>query len=420
MPSNDPNPTIAFLTEVDARAYNGVSIFDMGPGAVTGPAQDYFEDALNFLNGRGSPATWDLDSNIKVVGSGAGTWSMGLDADDRVYIENSLESFTLAPGSGREAYGFTPLGILTSGGVGPFRITASGDWVRGNVENSHMDLDTVLKAGQFFVPSIAFRAQDVITMLRGQALVDADSADRFLNLDQQINAAYDNGVGGQRYRWGVDEVGHVWLAADSATATPPDGAGVWTSDDLQLWLGFDGTEVTQTLADAATGTNLEYIEATYPCQGVLVPSRPMRRPSVYRFEEKTNTARLTSGEIASNKVMGWHSWIVEWYLDGPQDCRDLSTHWLNALVARAPKGVRWAVYQVWGDPRRLRFDVEVRTTQATVVPAYDVLGTSELDGYRGRIRGRRSIGDSAKKANRWPQSIRMRIPMTTTIEAAEE
>ena len=417
MPSNDPSPPIALLTEVDGRAYRGAPLFDMGGGGVvSGPAADYFEDALNFLNGRCSQSTRDLESRLNVI-KGVATWSVYIDGDDKVVIENTGGAFTITVGSlNPAAFGFPNVPYSSAFVLGTNRITADVDWVRGNVQNAHLAIND---GATDQLPDVAYRAQDVVTMVRGQALTDADSANKSINLEQQINTAYD--IASRRYRWGLNAIGHVWLAADSTTATAPDGAGVWLNNDLQLLLGFDGTEVTQTVADAATGTSLEYIEATYPCQAAIMPTRPLRRPITHRFDEKTNTARLTSGEIASNKVMGFDSAVIEWWLDGPADCRDLSTHWLNAVIPRAAKGVRWALYQVWGDPRRVRFDVAVRTTQAaTVTPAYDLLATAELNGRRGRIRGRRSISDSAKKANKWPGSLLRRIPMTTILEDAED
>ncbi len=425
MPSLDPSPQIALLTEVDARTYRGASLFDMGGGGiVTGPASDYFEDALNFLNGRCSSTGLDLDAEVKSV-KGA-TWSIYLNADDRVVIEDTAAPWSLNATGGREAFGFDggglaipSIAVVVALGI-TNRVTAGADWVRGNVENKHLVIADGGGIGN--VPSAPYRAQDVITMLRSSALVDADSADSAANLETQTTAVYG---GGGAYRWGLNATGHAWLAASGAfAAVIPDGAGVWLNDDLQAWLGFRGDEATQTLADATTGGDLKYIEATYPCEGAIMPSRPLRRPITHRYDETTNTARLTSGEIASNKVMGFASASVEWWLDGPADCRDLSAHWLNAVIPRAAKGVRWALYQVWGDPRRVRHTVEARTTgligSEVVTPEYDLLATAELDGRRGRIRGRRSIADSAKKANKWPGSLLRRIPMTTILENAED
>jgi len=426
MPSLDPSPPIALLTEVDARAWRGVELMLMAGGVgpkLLGPATDYFEDALNFLNGRCSSPGADLDALVKTV-KGA-TWSIYLNGDDRVVIEDTSGIFILKPGGGREAFGFanSAVGDITSAlvGAGPIRrITASADWVRGNVENKHL----IIKDGGGAtdnIPYHAYRAQDVVTMLRASTLVDADSTDAAANLESQTVAAY--GAPGQ-YRWGLNADGHVWLASLGFPSTEPNGVGVWRVSDFQEWLGFDGTETTQTLADATTGDDLKFIEAMHPCEGAIMPSRPLMRPVTHRYDETTNTARLTSGEIASNKVMGFESVSVEWWIDGPADSRDLSTHWLNAVVPRAAKGVRWTLYQVWGDSRRVRHTVEARTTglvgSEVVTPAYDLLATAELDGRRGRIRGRRGISDKAKKANKWPGSLLRRIPMTTILENAED
>lgn len=423
MPSNDPSPPIAFLTEVDARSYNGVTLFNMSAGgAVAGPAQDFFEDALNFLNGRCSPAGLDLDATIKTIGAAqvppsAGVWTIFLNADDKVVIENDTDAFDLDVGGGREAFGFPATGVLSSaaGGSGQ-RIIAANNWVRGNVQNAHLIVnETATAVPTFNVPDIAYRAQDVITMLRSITLADADGDDRGLNLTVSTQGVY-GATGG--YRWGLNAIGHAWLAVDGSRGTAPDASG-FLFDDFQLWLGFKGDETLQIVADATTGTNLEFIEATYPCQGAIMPSRPMIRRTD-RVEETTHAVRLTSGELASNKVMDWHTHVIEWWLDGPADCRDLSSHWLNAVIPRAPKAVRWALYQVWGDPRRARFDADVRTDTAGTVEEFDLLGTAELDGYRGRIRGRRSMGDSAQKTIRWPSPLRRRVRMTTILEDAED
>ena len=411
MPTNDPAPTFAYLTEVDARAWSG-SIFDMsGGGLVALPTQDFWEDALNLLNGRCSAATHDLDARVKIIKGG--TWTIYLNGSDRVVIEDTAGAFTLNAGFGEAAYGFPNAPYASAVVAGPTnQIIADAEWVRGNVQNAHLALDD---GAVGLIPDVAFRSQDVITMLRSTTLADADGDDRVTNLEVQTNAAYGSAQG---YRWGINATGFAWLAVDSASGTAPDASG-FLNDDLQRFLGFKGDETTQVIADASTGTSLEVIEATYPCEGAIVPSRPLNRITA-RFDETTNTARLTSREIASNKVMDYNSWVVEWWLDGPADCIDLSTHWINSLVRRAQKGNRWALYQVWGDPRRAIFTADVRTDTSGTVDAFSLLSTAELDGYRGRIRGRRSINDTAQKANRWPSRLRRRIPMGTIIEAAED
>ena len=141
MPSNDPSPPIALLTEVDGRAYRGAPLFDMNAGGVvSGPAADYFEDAINFLNGRCSSTGLDLDAMVKSI-KGA-TWSIYLNADDRVVIEDTAAAWSLKAGGGREAFGFDAGGLAIPSALvgGTNRVTAGADWVRGNVENKHLIL----------------------------------------------------------------------------------------------------------------------------------------------------------------------------------------------------------------------------------------------------------------------------------------
>jgi len=409
MPANDVSPPFAWLSEVDASGWTG-TVMDFGGGTVlTLPTdQSFWEDGISFACGRGSEVPTSLPKELTTTGGAQ--WNIYIDTDDLVTIENDTAAFTLTAGSGEEAYGFTASASSTPIGGGIHQLKAQTNWVRGVVTNAGLELDD--GGGAFTVPTIGYQAQDVVIMFR-DSITDADSGDRLSNLQYSLNNLLDNAS--RRYRCGINDDGFFFFSWDSPATN--FHADVFANSDFQRWLGFDGTE-TDVASVGHTGT-VRTLTANLPCAGWMGATRPLRGYPTAMFDEETNTIRLTSGELASTQVMTWRAWSVPWMLDGPKDERDLSNHFLREFMPRVQKGARLALYQVWGDSRRARYTADVRTDASGTVPEYDLLGTAELDGRRGRIRGRRGKADKSKQMLKWPGRLERRIPMTTIIEAAE-
>jgi len=417
MPSNDDAPTFALLSEVDSNAWSG-TVMDIIAGAggeVNIPtSQEYWEDGISFLNGRGSDVNWDMDGDLQVQVTAAGGAAMNvfIDTDDLVTI-TCTSAFTLAAGFGEEAFGFPSAPYNSTNILGVHTLKAPDDWVRGTTTFSHLNITEGINV--YNVPSIGYKSQDIVTLFRASTLTDADAGDALNNMQDQINDVGDNLT--RRFRLGINDNGKVFIAWPSGTGIASFDADAFANDDFQRWMGYDGTEVATFYAGFGYGIWL--LEANNYCAGAMIPSRPIQK-SILRFTEETNTIALTSGDIASNKVSDWASIEINWRLDGPADCIDLSSHFVNEFVPRNQKGKKLNYYPVWGDPRRARNSADVRTFNAVSTPEYDLLGTSELDGYRGRFRGRRDIGDPSKKNLKWPGALRRRLPMSTFIRAVED
>ncbi len=420
MPCNDPSPTIAWAAEVDARGWLGQTVMDLGGGQIMNlpVGTNYYEDGINFTCGRGSQVGHSLNEQLQTkIAAGAGLvpGDVFLDVDDKIVLQFQA-AFTLnVPGDGEDAYGWPtaggPYASVPIGG-GLHEVRAPSEWQRGNIKNQHLDI--TIGADNYVIPSDGFMVQDMIVLLRDTAIGDADATDATDNWEDSLNDVADNIS--RRYRCGITDEGHTFIAWPWLFGPTDIDASMFVNNaDFMRFLGFDGTE--QDVLDTGPGPfNMRRLTSTYPNAAFLVPERPARQIT-RRREELTNTVRLSSPEIASSFVMEWQSWMCAWHLDGPQDCKDLSTHYLFEFLPRNPKGNKLTLYQCWGDSRRIRFTTDVRSqTGFTAVPAYDLLGTAELDAYRGRVRAQRGIGDASQSTTNWQGDLRRRGPQTTFFE----
>lgn len=378
MPASNPAPPIALIGQFDARQWASVTVFKRGATNVTVSASaGIFDDLLDFLNGRGSSTALALRTCVNTVKTDAGTWTIGIDANDKVYIESDTATFTLAAGTGLEAWGFSSGGMSASNVTGTiYRATAADQWVRGPVVNAYITIDPAGLPAAFSIPSsggtvMAGQFNDPITAIRNRGIGDADDTAASTCLEA-VDTSHAS------IRWSLTATGHVCCSRRTASTT----ALTWQTagKTLRDALGFTGSE-TETTSGAysfLTATNLPRV--------VWAPSTQIGRCR-HVFGEKSRTMRTANGAIASANLATWSGWDVELYLDGPDATTPDVEHIWRRWWRSVPVGYGVTLYRHWGDPRRQLYADEVTADQ----PAYDLLYTSEPE--RGRKRCRRDPDD---------------------------
>lgn len=417
MPSYNPSPIPAFMAELDLRDYSGVEVF-WRQGAVntttlptydTEAGEGWYEDWLDFLNGRGSQTGRSLGDEVSAASTVPSTVSIGIDEDDRVYVQGARHSFTVY-GHGSAVYGFSVAGDAPDGGGPPYRTTASNEWVRGLCETVGT-IGLVPSTGgyaRFAAPPSYQTFQSVITKLRD--LGDENDADDPSNvnvvLEQRDNNENDNA--NRNFRWFVTDAGHIGWACRSSVAASASPV-TWVSTGLRDLMGFSGNE------PISNDGFSNYQIGDYPAQACLVPTRPVE--TLTRHSDRVDAAvGLVNGRIVGNLAGTYQHVDVAFWIDGPMDSTNLHRHWLERVTPYMSRGRRVSFYGEWGDPRRGLLGYDVTETQ----PAYDLLYTSEQDGEYGRTRSRVALDESARTVVQWPGSLRRRAPAVLLLRKAED
>lgn len=409
----------AATAEIDATAWAGVVALARGATNITLPSTTWYRSPLAMLNNYGMPAGRDLQTDLTAVGTGTGAWTIGLDSDGYLYVENAGLNFTLTPrGTDAAMYGFGPADAVvnpvnTSGTI--HRATATSRPTPGVIQQAHLELDPAGGGAAFKIPSVGFRAQSVWTLLRtGEAGTDADNNNNTSTVQYVDNTAMDNA--NRRITWGLTDTGKTWVAWPNAI-TPANPSFPAAGVELQRLLGFKGGETPTTISGPVH--DLKVIESTYYNLAALVTTRvPQRiKPTL---EEESEGVRLTSGELVTNNHISRRGYEVEIIVDGEADARDLRQHAIE-FFRRCPQGHILEAHMCWGDPRRAIRDLDIITTSATgqTRPAYSTLYTSAGNGLRGRLVTRRSLDDSASKVLAVSDGLQRRIPLTLILETAE-
>lgn len=401
MPGNNNYPIPALLSTFDARQWSGLNVYDRGATSISlstfGTDEGVYEDVLSFLNGRGSNAGADLQSDLTATATGVATWEITLLSSDRIRIRNDGDAFTIADNAAATALGF-PGGAASVLSGGWHTCTATADWTRGNWNGLQLVI-TPASSAAFNLPSFLTRAQDVITMLRVTGTTgDADDLHDPAGTFDSLEARELVAVGAGSLRWGLTAEGHVFAAW-------PSGLGVleptWVSTSFRNRLGFSGREV------AISAGGLDWVIADFPCPGVYVPTRPLARPLELQTDEVSDAMRLTDGSWAGFHGGTFYRWLATIHVDGPQDTRSTWLHWARKVLPYLPQGAPCTLYLEWGDPRRRLEPQDI----VSGTDAYSLLHTSELEGARGRIRGtmlgdlQRTLTRSGRTARRFPVSF---------------
>lgn len=404
MPRNEYCPRFALLSGFDARQWASVDVFSRGGSAITvdsTAADAIFLDAVQFLNGYGSEQSLEADCQAAATAAGAaGNWTIGIDTDDKVYIENDAAGFRVVGGLANEPYGFSTTAdqdaALVAGTT--YRATAPNDWVRGEYLGRLIEINFPPPGyGSSFTFGRTGQIQDVRIALRDDGAT-GDVDDVFGTLQQVDNAVTVT----TSTRWGIDSDGHVYC-----TTAPLTGALTWIDTDFRDRLGFDGTE-TPTGLGVLYGS-YDILLANNPLPGALFPSRPL--DSLTPVSESVSTeVQLLDGSVSSNYVTTFHRWAASAYLDGPSDVIDLHRHWHFKCKQHLYGGARATLYQDWGDSRRSGWR---ESYSLLYTPEAVSVGVDE-GGYRGRVIGTLTQDVSVTDTT-WPERLRRRSPFNFSI-----
>lgn len=405
-----PNPLFAprgaLAASFDARQWAGVVLYTRNAGAisVSGPSDwGVYGDILDLLTGRGSgapPAVDTVNLSNRAAAATATTVAASITADDRVsLLFTGATSVTLAAGAGNALWGYDAAGqVSTSDGLGNQLLIATSTWTRGNQTLTALGLTRGASSGD--APKAGITAHSLLDSLRSWGSADADDLNPTGNL-----SALDFAAGTDEVRWGVTADGHVFCSRVASGFSDV----TWVSTSFRDALGFTGLEAGVTVGSYTTTT------ATYPCPGLITPSRPFDR--VTRGSAWVGGASLASnGGAYSTTVLDRLPYAAEWYLDGPADRIDRQDHYLRAVLPAMPPGARVTLYQDWGDYRRaVRTADTSNPAVAPRVAPYSTLYTSQQDGAYGRLLCRRDPGDASVFDARWPDRILRRLPVTTRL-----
>lgn len=403
MPSPSWGPKGAFAAEVDARQWAGAVLWTENGADVTAPAWAYFDDAVAFLTGRGTapynaaPGFASMAYGVAQALTAATSVTVGIDSQDRIWVlaAGLGGHFTLAAGAGNAALGFDPAGQTSVTLFGGEYLVGVSDWQRGNVSNVAPTVSDGITSGPLVLPA-AYRVHSAVDLARSWGVGDADDAHPTSSLSAL-------GTG----RWGIDASGRVWRARN-ASGSPTSYALTWVSSSLRAFLGFTGTEAEVTTSGVAVLT------ATFPCTGLLCPTRPF--DLVVRGRSWGGSAvQCSDGSAATATWLDQLTYRIDGYLDGPADERDLLTHWLAKVRPHMPPGALVTAYQDWGDPRRAQRN-EVRSVTR---PDYSRLYTGQRDGTYGRLLLRRATDDSADQLVEWPARVMRRAPLSLRFTERE-
>lgn len=386
MPRNEFHTTAGILSQFDARAWSGLTLFNRGGTDVSMPAftevgEGIYDDAMQFLNGRASLVNSTFAALLEAAWTAATgatpNVSVGINGDDKLEISADLQ-FSAAAVPYHGDYGINPAGQSSTLSSGRYVLTADNDWQRGVIYGM---IAFTVPLGTCSAPLYGSTAQDLPSLINAMAVETLEYL--------ELAAGYD-------VRWRIDEDGHAHWSSPSSTSI------TWVNTSFRDALGFTGSEtVTFSPLFGYASTS------TYPIAGVIVPSRPVARQNPGAIEE-TSAKRTMGNGWASSTRGTFQQHTIFFYLDGPLDCKDEMQHWLRRCLPYLSTGRGVTLYQDWGDSRLAARDFDN-------LDAYSDTYTSEENGFRGRIEGW-VVDNSGARYMEFEHRYRRRIPLTLVIE----
>lgn len=302
--------TPAIAGQFDARAYAGKTVTQRGMNVVTLPGTSgVFWDLPAFLHGYSRKVGQTLADlvNAEWQAQGAnnftGTFTMGINSDDKFFITNSHCSFFIRASAANEMFGFPAGGVAGSA----LTHTATGDWRRGIFEmpaGLHLEADG--QPGNVNgLPSNGFlmRVQSLPTFLRtrsGTGVDDDVYQGKTLDDAFQIHET-DTSLC-------VEPDGRVSINYSSAASFG------FTADGQALWQRLGGTG--RESAVAASGANRVTLTTENPAPCFLALDRgyiSFRRVTRARDER----VLMADGSVVSAGLDPVQGWKIEIRVTGP-------------------------------------------------------------------------------------------------------
>ena len=395
MSLNNPSPNFALLSSFNARTWSGSTVFSRGSNNITlptfGTGEGIFDDAISFLNGRGSESGFAVSDLLQSTSLFGTNWTVTINANDKILITCD-NSFRVRFKSGSDV-----LGVGSSSYAGAATsFTCPNDWTRGNdTSDSEYEFQDSSGANTFsFDITGNLKVQDLIVAIRERGTTsdidDLHSTDCLEKLDISANSS-------NLIKWYLNDSGHVECMYSNSVSDV-----TWVNTTFRDRLGFSGNET-------PTGTSFKTFTADYPLPGTLFPSRPYQDHHM-TTQTVTQSRRKIGGGYASNFVGSYVQSILLFDLDALLDQKDLYRHFTNNFISFIGDGERIAFYQNVGDSRRSLITSGVTASQA----AFSLLFTSEDNGNTGRIRC--SLLDANSINLAYPNRLKRRVPVTLGME----
>ena len=368
----------AILLPFNARAWSGTAVYQRASNQIILPTfaargDGIYRDVLDFLNGRGTEASAEaLPVDLAAAWTGAGTITISIDPTiGHIVLESDTEDFAILSHASNAWLGLSVDGHPEVGGSAPFRRVAPLPFQIGPYVNLSLGIDPAA-AASFTVGTTRYWP-DVVTALRERGSADADDRNATECLEE-IDAA---AISHDSVRWFLDEDLHIITAGRTGSVDTI----TWLDTTFRDRLGFSGLETIQ-----AAGL-VDYLRADYPMPGAIL------YPEGYDdydlgYEQDASGKNLSAGGATSLKVA--ERWTISGsgVIYGPDRGGDLTRHWRRRVMPYMGPGRQGTFYPVWGDPRRFLEPGEVTADQV----AHDLVYTTWLDGYRGRVEGHLSVG----------------------------
>tara|TARA_Y100001937_G_C7130242_1_gene336974 strand:- start:2446 stop:3663 length:1218 start_codon:yes stop_codon:yes gene_type:complete len=401
-----PSPNFALLTSAD---FSNIAskVASRGATAVTSTWSSDYEDMISFLNGRGMASGIDLSAQLLASSNFGTSWNVGIDANDKLEISSDI-AFKIRYHSGStlddvaDVFNFGTSFVNSGGasGIGPKlanAVSASGDWVRGEIVSLAYEIVQTSGGSNSFFFNFTGGAQDLIVACRSRGNGDIDDLNTATLEGADVTATSAD------VRWFINNNGHVTNTAITGTS-----AWSWNTADYSLrdYLGFTGEETTTSV------NSYDVLTATHPCNGVLVPSRPYQQNHI-NVDNVAQSRRRIGGGYTSNYIGTYRTSVLGFDLDARLDLIDLYQHFIHKWLPYASEGERVNFYQTWGDSRRSLITGDVVFGQL----AHDLIYTSSRNGFEGRIRA--SIVSNQFDLM-FPLNLRRRVPVTMRLEHLNE
>ena len=405
-----PRPSAILAGFDGARAFAGEVVFERDGNTCTIPAAasqwqgGRYLDVIQFLHGYGSQATLsDHLDGLWTANTGGGSASVGIDDDDRFYVQCSA-FFDLIAGPSN------PLGFAEGSHEaqvvgGAYRCTATLPWSRGAIDCRTPGVGVVTGVvaidpavgTTFYFPNVFRVLPDLPTAMRGAEADDDDATTLCLEAwDPDANV-----------RWGVDLSGRVFYSSTSL-ADPITWPATAASRAFRAALGFTGAEV-ETVANGRT-----ILTATYPCPGVLTVRRVLAAV-LPEYRHSGAVGELPSGSVRGRTHGTATQWECRFLIGGSADARNDEGQMLRTLAPLLTRGARVSVFPVWGDPRRGKSVEQLYTGEPLAL--YGHSHTTQLGGVAGRITGR--VSPDSPDAFRFVYSGDLRIRSEHTLIVRE-
>lgn len=324
MPTPIDDVIACLCTEQLVSQFAGVDLFSRDAVTVTAPSTwDRFPTIHDLLNGigalplyDGTPADLVGESLAATVTQYAAddtpsivdTFTAGIDADDRVYLESGLAAFSVKALYG-DILGFETT-YTDSVVIGTRRrVTAPNNFTRGQflcgsdpgsgLISYRVKYGATNQEFDFFPP--LGRYPGVLEWVREQS-----ESDRLGNANL-VNLSYIDRQAGPHVttRWFLNASGKVCNSYPSFVDPL-----VWLSTEFRDWLGFRGDET-----PVADGTGHYTLTATDSPKGVLWLDRPIEyfEPEI---QAAKNTQPLSDGRFEQAHISTIHGWRLRFAITG--------------------------------------------------------------------------------------------------------